>query len=77
MGFCHGANEAFARVLDHGVCTSVSVIVNTPWLDEAVAIADINLNGLEKAAADIEAASTWLTTLQSSVSDMSRAAVNQ
>jgi predicted glycoside hydrolase/deacetylase ChbG (UPF0249 family) len=38
IGFCHAVNEAAARVLKDGVCTSVSVIVNTPWLDEAVQI---------------------------------------
>jgi predicted glycoside hydrolase/deacetylase ChbG (UPF0249 family) len=38
MGFCHAANMAVKRILEEGVCTSVSVIVNTPWLDEAVAI---------------------------------------
>ncbi len=38
IGFCHGANAAAARILKEGVCTSASVIVNTPWLDEAVAI---------------------------------------
>ena len=38
MGFCHAANMAFKRILEEGVCTSVSVMVTTPWLDEAVAI---------------------------------------
>jgi hypothetical protein len=38
IGFCHGANMAIKRILDRGVVTSVSVIVNTPWLDEAVEI---------------------------------------
>jgi predicted glycoside hydrolase/deacetylase ChbG (UPF0249 family) len=38
MGFCHAANLAFQRVLDEGVCTSVSLMVTTPWLDEAVKI---------------------------------------
>jgi len=38
MGFCHAANMAVKRILEEGVCTSISVIVNTPWLDEAVAI---------------------------------------
>ena len=38
IGFCHGANLALKRVADHGVVSSVSVIVNTPWLDEAVEI---------------------------------------
>ena len=36
VGFCHAANMAAKRILDEGVCTSISVIVNTPWLDEAV-----------------------------------------
>lgn len=36
VGFCHAANLAAKRILDEGVGTSVSVIVNTPWLDEAV-----------------------------------------
>lgn len=38
IGFCHGANAAAERILERGLCTSASVIVNTPWLDEAVAI---------------------------------------
>jgi predicted glycoside hydrolase/deacetylase ChbG (UPF0249 family) len=38
MGFCHAANMAFKRILEEGVCTSVSLMVTTPWLDEAVAI---------------------------------------
>ncbi len=38
IGFCHAANMAIKQVLEEGVCTSVSVIVNTPWLDEAVQI---------------------------------------
>lgn len=38
VGFCHAANQAAKRVLEEGVCTSISVIVNTPWLDEAVEI---------------------------------------
>ncbi len=38
VGFCHAANQAAQRVLKEGVCTSISVIVNTPWLDEAVEI---------------------------------------
>lgn len=38
IGFCHGANEAIKRVLNEGVVTCVSVIVTTPWLDEAVRI---------------------------------------
>jgi len=38
VGFCHAANLAAQRILAEGGCTSVSVIVNTPWLDEAAAI---------------------------------------
>ena len=38
IGFCHGANMAFKRVAEQGVVSSASVIVNTPWLDEAVEI---------------------------------------
>ncbi len=38
IGFCHAANTAAERILSEGVCTSISVIVNTPWLDEAVQI---------------------------------------
>jgi predicted glycoside hydrolase/deacetylase ChbG (UPF0249 family) len=38
VGFCHAVNLALKRVLEQGVCTSVSVIVNTPWFDEAAAI---------------------------------------
>jgi chitin disaccharide deacetylase len=35
-GFCHAANSAIERVLNEGVVTAVSVMVTTPWLDEAV-----------------------------------------
>lgn len=38
IGFCHGVNMAAKRILEEGVCSSISVIVNTPWLDEAVEI---------------------------------------
>ena len=38
IDFCHGANMALKRVADSGVVSSVSVIVTTPWLDEAVEI---------------------------------------
>ena len=38
MGFCHGANMAFKRVLEEGTATSVSLMVNSPWLGEAVEI---------------------------------------
>lgn len=38
-GFCHGSNEALKILLDEGSpVTAVSVIANTPWLDEAVDI---------------------------------------
>ena len=35
-GFCHAANAAIERVMNEGVVTAVSVMVTTPWLDEAV-----------------------------------------
>jgi len=38
IGFCHGVNMALKRVADAGMVSSASVIVNTPWLDEAVEI---------------------------------------
>jgi predicted glycoside hydrolase/deacetylase ChbG (UPF0249 family) len=38
IGFCHAANLALERILEEGVCTSASVIVTTPWLEEAAAI---------------------------------------
>jgi chitin disaccharide deacetylase len=38
VGFCHGVNMAAERILKEGACTCASVIVNTPWLDEAVGI---------------------------------------
>jgi predicted glycoside hydrolase/deacetylase ChbG (UPF0249 family) len=38
LGFCHASNLALERVLEEGVCTAVSVIVNTPWIDEAADI---------------------------------------
>lgn len=38
IGFCHGVNMAFKRVADQGMVSSASVIVNTPWFDEAVEI---------------------------------------
>jgi len=40
VGFCHAANIAAERILAEGVCTAVSVIVTTPWLDHAVEILD-------------------------------------
>jgi predicted glycoside hydrolase/deacetylase ChbG (UPF0249 family) len=36
IGFCHAANAAFERIATEGCVTAASVIVNTPWLDEAV-----------------------------------------
>ena len=36
VGFCHAANVAFEKIAREGVISAVSVIVNTPWLDEAV-----------------------------------------
>lgn len=36
VGFCHAANQAFKKIAEEGLATAVSVIVNTPWLDEAV-----------------------------------------
>jgi predicted glycoside hydrolase/deacetylase ChbG (UPF0249 family) len=38
IGFCHAANMAGEKILDHGVVTAMSVMVTTPWLDEAVEI---------------------------------------
>jgi predicted glycoside hydrolase/deacetylase ChbG (UPF0249 family) len=38
IGFCHAVNAAAERILNEGVCTSISVIVNTPWFPEAVEI---------------------------------------
>jgi chitin disaccharide deacetylase len=38
IGFCHAANMAAEKLLKERACSSLSVIVNTPWLDEAVAI---------------------------------------
>jgi len=38
IGFCHGVNMAFKRVAEQGMVSSASVIVNTPWFDEAVEI---------------------------------------
>jgi predicted glycoside hydrolase/deacetylase ChbG (UPF0249 family) len=37
-GFCHSSNMALERILDAGLVTAVSVIVNTGWLDETVDI---------------------------------------
>ncbi len=38
MGFCHAANMAFKKILEEGLITSISLMVTTPWLDEAVEI---------------------------------------
>ncbi|HOE64339.1 MAG TPA: ChbG/HpnK family deacetylase [Candidatus Sumerlaeota bacterium] len=38
IGFCHGVNLALEKILNQGIVTSISVIMNTPWLDEAVEI---------------------------------------
>ncbi|HPB31280.1 MAG TPA: ChbG/HpnK family deacetylase [Candidatus Sumerlaeota bacterium] len=38
IGFCHAANMAVKQVLEQGLVTATSVIVNTPWLTEAAAI---------------------------------------
>lgn len=38
MGFCHSANSAIERILNEGTVSAVSVMVTTPWLDEAVEI---------------------------------------
>ena len=38
FGFCHASNMALQRLLDEGVITAASVIVNTGWLDETVEI---------------------------------------
>lgn len=38
IGFCHGVNMAFKRAAEQGMVSSASVIVTTPWLDEAVEI---------------------------------------
>lgn len=38
FGFCHASNMALEKILDEGTLTAASVIVNTGWLDETVAI---------------------------------------
>jgi predicted glycoside hydrolase/deacetylase ChbG (UPF0249 family) len=38
FGFCHASNMALERLLNEGVITAASVIVNTGWLDETVEI---------------------------------------
>jgi predicted glycoside hydrolase/deacetylase ChbG (UPF0249 family) len=38
VGFCHAANAAFDRIATEGIVNAASVIVTTPWLDEAVEI---------------------------------------
>jgi hypothetical protein len=37
-GLCHAVNAALERILKDGTASAVGVMVNTPWLDEAVAI---------------------------------------
>jgi predicted glycoside hydrolase/deacetylase ChbG (UPF0249 family) len=37
VGFCHGVNAAFKRIAGQGMVSAASVMVNSPWLDEAVA----------------------------------------
>jgi predicted glycoside hydrolase/deacetylase ChbG (UPF0249 family) len=37
-GFCHASNMALERILNCGVVSAVSVLVNTGWLDETVEI---------------------------------------
>jgi hypothetical protein len=37
-GLCHAVNLALARILREGTASAVGVMVNTPWLDEAVEI---------------------------------------
>jgi chitin disaccharide deacetylase len=36
VGFCHASNVAFKKIAENGIVSAVSVMVNTPWLDEAV-----------------------------------------
>jgi hypothetical protein len=38
FGFCHASNMALERLLNEGIITAASVIVNTGWLDETVEI---------------------------------------
>jgi len=38
VGFCHSANAAFKKIAEEGCVSAVSLMVNTPWLDEAVEI---------------------------------------
>lgn len=38
FGFSHASNMALEKILNEGTITAVSVIVNTGWLDETVAI---------------------------------------
>jgi len=37
-GLCHAVNMAVERILKEGTASAVGVMVNTPWLDEAVEI---------------------------------------
>ncbi len=38
LGYCHAANLGLKRVLEEGVCTSVSVMVSSPWFNQCVEI---------------------------------------
>lgn len=38
IGFCHAINMAIEKVLEEGYVTSISVLVNGPWLNEGVEI---------------------------------------
>lgn len=38
IGMCHGVNRAFKRIAELGMVSAASVMVNSPWLDEAVEI---------------------------------------
>ncbi len=38
IGFCHSVNMGIEKILEEGYVTSVSVMVNGPWLNEAVEI---------------------------------------
>jgi len=38
VGLCHGVNMAFKRIAEQGMVSAASIMVNTPWLDEAVEI---------------------------------------
>lgn len=38
IGLCHGVNMAFKRIAEQGMATAASVMVTTPWINEAVEI---------------------------------------